>query len=115
MRKKRYETITINGIEFIYDTKGGKKPEFTRWDYSTIYTAYNKPSETKIAIWESWKRWLHEIVVKTGWQDQDNVMWVDSRNGFIFTISGYIVNPDTYELLGIHITPTKNECWSITE
>ena len=113
-RKKRYEIIEINGVQFVYDTKGGKKPEFTSYDYEDIRSAYNRPSQLKENIWEWWVAWLYEIILAT--EDLDNnEIWIGSRSCHEFTISGTIINPDTGELLGIHITKCHNYCWSITE
>lgn len=106
MAKKRYESYNLNGEYFTRDLKGGKEPQFTMWDYSTIWTAYNNPSQTKENIWTAWQLWFYR---------NGGECWVDSRNGFVFTISGTVVDQETGELLGIHITPSKNLCWSITE
>lgn len=106
MAKKRYESYKLNGKYFTRDLKGGTEPQFTTWDYSCIWSAYERPSQTKIAIWEDWADWFYS---------NNGRCWVDSRNGFVFTISGTVVDQETGELLGVHITPSYNYCWSITD
>ena len=47
------KTITIDGVTF--EVKKSFNLEFMGED---IYEAYNKPSETKIKLWEKWERWF---------------------------------------------------------
>lgn len=114
MRTRRYETVDLNGVTFEYDTKGGKKPEFTKWDYKDIYSAYDRPSYIKQDIWHEWTNWIHNISWRTG-DYENNDIWIVSKNAFQFTISGTVINEKTGEILGIHITKAHNYCWSITE
>lgn len=106
MSKKRYERYKLNGKIFVKDLKRGEEPKLTNWDYWDIWEAYNKPSQTKIDIWKDWEKWFIE---------NNGKCWVDSRNSRIFTISGTIIDNQTGEMLGVHITPANNYCWSITE
>ena len=109
MVKKRYETIKLNGRVFTYDNRLSYNPlkaRNYRYTYSTIWNAYEKPSEIKQSIWENWVLWSHM---------NSGTIWIESRNCFKFTISGVVVNSETGEILGIHITDTNNICWSISE
>lgn len=51
--------IEIGGKNFEYMGTVCAEPIY---GHLGIYDCYNNPSETKIAIWEAWKHFFHEVV-----------------------------------------------------
>ena len=101
--KKHY--VDLWGKNFLYL---GEKDYTPHPRYFTIFEAYGRPSDRKIAIWESWCEWAR-IVEKDGHQVNIGIV---SRNTNFFTIEGTILT-DGGELYGFHITATRQEYWSI--
>lgn len=83
-----YEVLRPVNMETVRQTK----------HYNSIYHAYNRPSATKVSIWEQWLRRFREF-------DFSNV-WVRSRNGFCFTIGAYVEHEGKRYF--ISITPKHN-------
>lgn len=91
------KTITIDGVTF--EVKKSFNLEFMGED---IYEAYNKPSETKIKLWEKWERWFGLKGICS---------YINSYNTFTFTIGAYILythpNGKKYNVY-FKITPKHN-------
>ena len=97
--KKQY--ININGVSFEKvegHTKEGQRVANADYRYHTIYDAYDKPSQAKIAIWEWWEQWANEA---------NCTVWIASRNGFKFSI-GFTGNYEGHNISGI-ITASYNK------
>ena len=95
--------MNINGREFeaIKPRKREVEPfKPTCWDYRDIYKAYEKPSTSKVFIWDGWKEWA------SNWQEYEITdMYISSRNCFSFAITANVWNHATYEFIGVlHIT-----------
>ena len=86
----------VNMVDYLTSYEVGKRRK-TRG----LYDCYSRPSDTKIEIWEQWKRWFFDM-------DSYDV-WVESYNTNFFTIAG------TIEWKGgkyfIYITPAHNRMW----
>ena len=91
----------INGVVFKVVSRNTSKADSiitNDYRYNNIYSAYERPSHTKIHIWEWWKEWS---------KNNDLTMWISSRNCHHFSIQfhGWIENKECYGL----ITATRNE------
>ena len=104
MRKN--ERIEIGGVVFtLYVNKPAeKKATMKRWDYLNIWYAYERPSQTKVSIWEDWKKWFL--------RNTDSFsIWVSGRNSMQFTISGWFeLEGKTYN---VYITKTRNDIFEV--
>ena len=107
--KKRYFETVLNGENFTFDNKATEKPKYTIWDYATIFDAYNKPSLAKEIIWNKWCAWFRELIINN--LSDDYTMFIDSRNCFQFTITGYFNCPLVGYTIAFHITKCKNVFW----
>ena len=68
------------------------------WTSRRLEECYDKPSSTKIAIWNDWLKWFMQF---DEWH-----FGVSSYNGFMFTIEGVICDNDNW--YKIYITKTHN-------
>lgn len=95
--------VTINGETFrIYKPRKyqAQKQYFEKYDGMDLYNYYERPSETKQAIWHSWDMWARDTA-------EVLTFGICSANGYRFNIAGTIVWNGV--LYGINITATKNE------
>lgn len=78
------ETLVLNGKTFdvlpLHITREGVGKYF---DYGKrdLFYYYDRPSHTKLAIWDSWKYWSQEV-------DGISSFGVSSANTYQFTITG---------------------------
>ena len=101
--------IEIGGETFkVYHPRKyqAKREYFEKFDGRGLYNYYERPSNTKIAIWHSWDMWA---------RDNAEVLTfgVCSANGYRFNIAGTLIYDGV--LYGINITSTKNELVFIEE
>ena len=75
--------------------------------YKTIYECYERPSSTKVDIYNYWRNLLLN--------NCDDVLYygVDSYNGFMFTLHAIVKIND--RLCYVYITKTRNEIQYIKE
>lgn len=74
------KTIKIGTETFTISKKAITGHAITNsWQYHSIFTAYERPSNTKIAIWDAWLKELQEAGAYN--------IGVASRNCNMFTIS----------------------------
>lgn len=113
--KNYSETRLINGEYFTYfPNKPQKAVEFTRWNYSNIWNAYERPSWDKEKIWNNWYSWFNDCIRKYGYKRIDDFqMFIRSRNTFQFTISANIIDSETGECLVLDITASHNYCYPV--
>lgn len=104
---KRNKTITINGVPF--ETRHAQRDQMPktdmRWAYSDIFSAYEKPSPVKQAIWNSWRAWADETSYHCIDDTYINEWYVSSRNCFRFSISGsgtYCGIPCRFKITQMH-------------
>lgn len=104
--KTTYQTITINGVNFrLNNVKTVNNPIVF---YKGIHDVYGRPSQTKIAIWESWANWFREI--------NSHMFGVSSHNSNFFSISGVVTwvdednNPTEYY---VEITKSNHRAWRV--
>ena len=103
------DKITLNERVFdVYtlDTKTGQEIQnigLSRCNkyhyYESIYQAYGRPSETKVYIWESWKRWFEGV------NGHNKDMWICSKNCNFFSIA-FTYSHNGITVIG-HITASK--------
>ena len=105
MSKRRYENMKLNGMQFIFDNKV-KMPYPMNYRYNNIWYAYERPSRTKEAIWEDWKRWFIENGGHCG---------INSKNSNFFSISGVVRDSKTDKMYRCEITASYNRCYEIEE
>lgn len=95
----------INGVDFETHTSKNAIYAINRlkseWHGHDIYYYYDKPSETKISIYNEWREWYSNANNVTFFQ-------VDSANIFKFTIVALYEDESSGEILGfIRITKDK--------
>ena len=107
MSKRRYYNITLNNEPFILDIKDTVDDMSEQlsmlYRYHNIWQAYDRPSQYKIAIWEDWGRWFNS---------NNGVCWIESRNCWQFTISGYVYDENGQKYY-CYITKSYNRCWKV--
>ena len=104
---KRNKTIKINGTTF--EVRHAQRDQIPttdmRWTYSDIFTAYDKPSDTKVFIWNIWKKWADETSDQFIDDTYISEWYVSSRNCFRFTIAGagtYKGTPCGFTITAMH-------------
>ena len=55
------KTIEIKGVTFELQNKEIVLPIVERHPHRTIWDCYNRPSDTKVSIYESWLRYATEV------------------------------------------------------
>lgn len=105
MSKRRYENMELNGMQFIFDNKV-KMPYPMNYRYNNIWHAYERPSRTKVAIWEDWVSWFIENGGYCG---------INSKNCNFFSITGVVRDSKTSKMYRCEITYTYNRCYEIEE
>lgn len=99
MAKRRYESIRLNGEYFELDTKERtQETAISRCDVSDVY---DRPSTTKIAIFNEWSNWF---------LNNDGYCGVASHNSNFFTIQGYVTDKLTGKRYYCYITHAHNRC-----
>lgn len=83
---RRYATVEINGVTFTLDKKNPVPCEHILHGYSNIHEAYERPSETKISIWEGWRDWFYM---------NDGECVISSKNCNFFTVEGWVKDEET--------------------
>ena len=96
------KVVVLNGKEF--RLKGKIFSHDIYESRRTIYDCYDKPSQAKVAIWESWVDWALYI-------DTEAMLWVNSFNYNMFTISGIIGTE--IGVCYLYITKTRQELWLV--
>ena len=90
--------LVLNGVTFKVTNPRTPVRPFSGWfcDENEIFNCYERPSLTKIAIWNDWLKWARETEGVTGY------------NCMQFTISGFYVDENGNEY-NIHIIKSRNE------
>lgn len=108
-RCKKY--LTVNGVEFELKQRNLTKCKEVEYYIDSIVSSsrmlddcYERPSQRKQAIFDSWWSWYKEC---------DNVFGfgIRSYNTNIFTLQGYICLDSAWNIGIIDITPTHNYIW----
>ena len=102
--------IDLNGEKFENRTNKAHTAISNR--YSSIYTAYVNPSNTKMRIWEEWKKWAYDLKT-THPYIEDIDLYITGRNAMQFSIGGSIYYTSG-DIAHIYITKTRQEYWGIT-
>ena len=102
---KKWENFKINGESFEVNTKESVI-EDGLYGYDSIYDAYTRPSQTKIAIWERWENWFYS---------NHGYCVVSSRNCNFFSIAGYVTDEITGFRYHCYITASHNKAWQVVE
>ena len=83
----------------------------SKWNYATIYDAYQRPSMAKVEIWDYWCNFDHD------YQGNDNpyyfgLPFISSRNCFKFTVMFNVYDVKTDEFVGVaRITRDHNRLY----
>lgn len=101
---RRYATVEINDVPFTLDKKSPIPYETSLNGYHNIYDAYNRPSDTKVAIWEEWFLWFH---------GNDGTCVVSSKNSAFFTIEGYVTDKESGKRYFAYITHANNRLYAV--
>lgn len=101
-RTKTWENIDLFGRNFEFNTKEtvGYAPIY----YQTVDDVYDRPSETKRAIFKEWDSWFNA---------NNGYCTVASYNSNFFTLEGYVKNYDTREMWYCYITHAHNKCYKV--
>lgn len=95
----KYERISLNGKSFELNTKAtGVNPFMI---IRGIHDVYGRPSDTKVAIFESWARWFIA---------NEGTVTVRSYNCNFFTLHGIVRDAETGNWYECDITPSHNYC-----
>lgn len=102
------KTLTINGVDFqlINPRKYEVKP-FTGWfcDENAIFNCYERPSLSKIRIWNDWLKWARDTEGVFGFE-------ILSYNCMQFTIGGGYKDEKGKEYV-IYITKAHNRIYPV--
>lgn len=101
---RRYATVELNGVTFELDKKYPIPYETSLRGYTNIYNAYNRPSDTKVSIWEGWLLWFHE---------NGGTCVVSSKNCNFFTIEGFVTDNETGKRYFAYITHANNRLYEV--
>lgn len=101
---RRYATVELNGETFTLDKKNPVPYEVELTGYHNIYDAYNRPSDAKVGIWESWMIWFHE---------NDGTCVVATKNCNFFTIEGYVTDKETGKRYFAYITHANHRLYAV--
>lgn len=102
--KKRYAQVEINGLMFTLDKKEPVPYEHNLSGYRDIYSAYGRPSATKVVIWEDWDKWF---------RDNDGYCKITSKNCNIFSITGFVTDKETNKRYMAYITYANNYLYEV--
>lgn len=102
--KRRYATVEINGVRFILDKKNPIPYAHNLYGYDDIYDAYERPSQTKIAIWNEWEDWF---------LSNNGHCVVSSKNCNFFTVQGFVRDSETNKLYFASITYANNYLYEV--
>ena len=99
-RQNMKKTILINGETFtVKKAITGNETTRNYIQYNNIYAAYERPSNTKVEIWEYWYKTLLEA--------DAHRIGVSSKSSHMFTIS-FMIEIESVTYLG-YITKTRQE------
>lgn len=102
MAKKRWYAMELNGERFLLDTS--RKICFPNVSQKSIEDVYNRPSLTKLHIFNSWSNWF---------VNNDGHCGVSSYNCNFFSIEGIVKDKATNKCYYCWITRTYNRCIEI--
>ena len=103
---KRPQFLDLYGKQF----KVVKGDGIPRKQYDTLFEAYDRPSATKVHIWQAWLDWADCVAS----DNNDISIYITGRNPNFFSIGGYIHTP-TDEHFAFYITYTSQAIWSIDQ
>ena len=103
MAKKR-EVITINGERFVIENRKVQK-EYLFYKVKHLHECYEKPSKTKIEIYNYWHDYFSKL-------DAEKFS-VGGYNGWTFTIN-FILNYNNKKYL-VHISKTSHKLYEVEE
>ena len=118
MAKTKAKTITENGVEWTVgrDLNTADLSNILHWSKgTTLHSAYNRPSQTKLNIWTSWETYFNEVAKQRNRETASCMhtlvpqMYVISANCYTFTIGCRIGNTFYY------VTSTRQERHLITD
>ena len=98
------KTEVINGEVFEVSKPRKYKPVMvvpSRWNYSSIYEAYDRPSVYKVGIWQDWCDFTYHVADDCHYTFGQP--WITSRNTFAFTVSFNVYDLETYEWVGVAV------------
>ena len=102
--KKKWESITINGVTFELNTKDKVTNPFVY--YRSVCDVYGRCSAAKKDIWEDWASWFRSV--------NSHMFGVTSHNSNFFTIEGCFTWVDEFnkpvEYYAV-ITKGHNRLW----
>ena len=101
---RRYADVEINGVTFTLDKKNPVPHEHILHGYGSIYDAYERPSSTKISIWEHWEDWFYM-------NEGDCV--ISSKNSNFFTVEGWVKDKETGKRYFAYITHANNRLYAV--
>lgn len=81
-----------NGVQEVYPS---------RWDYTSIYQAYQNPSIYKVQIWEYWEKF--GLPIDETQPYHIGIPFITSRNCFKFTVTFNVYDMETREFAGVAV------------
>ena len=89
---KTQETLKMYGETFIVHRGEVKEVYPQLWDYTDIYQAYKKPSDSKIAVWNYWFNFGLPEDKKEPYRI--GIPFISSRNCFSFVVVANVYTHD---------------------
>lgn len=97
------KVIEINGVKFELQSKKIVLPTVELYPHRTIWDCYNRPSATKVSIYEKWLHYASEVGAYG--------FTVSSSNRHVFTLDfQFKYNNVNYHA---HITPAHNYLYKL--
>ena len=103
------KTITINNVEFELIKPRKKVEPFIGYhcDENCIFYHYDRPSQTKINIWQKWVKWSNTCEHGKVWAFE-----IAAHNCMMFTIAGLYEDEDGNEY-NLYITRDHNRAYPV--
>lgn len=101
---RTYNHVELNGVTFQLNKKHPIPYEHNLGGYRDIYSAYGRPSQTKIAIWEDWDSWFRE---------NGGYCKITSMNCNFFSITGFVTDKETNKRYMAYITYANHYLYEV--
>ena len=102
--------ININGVEFELCGTVATSPKHREGcSFDEIYEVYDRPSSTKVSIWQDWCKWCIEIRIS----DDNCGISISSHNVSHFSIDGFYYDHLTDTTYVLWITHCHNRAYKL--
>lgn len=85
----------------------------SRYLGKNLLNFYNKPSDTKCAIYNDWRQWASKSRLDNNYDDSVEYMQVASANCMTFTIDALVFDKHGFIKYMLHITKSHNYVYPV--